>query len=60
MMPKKYVVETMVLLVIASLFLAGFYYQNQESKPGISSSRRNSARTPLKKRGGNKTIYFKN
>ena len=31
MMPKRYVVETMVLLVIASLFLAGFYYQNQES-----------------------------
>lgn len=31
MMSKKHVVETMVLLVIASLFLAGFYYQNQES-----------------------------
>ena len=31
MMSKKHVVETMVLLVIATLFLAGFYYQNQES-----------------------------
>lgn len=31
MMSKKHVVEAMFILVIVSLFLAGFYYQNQES-----------------------------
>lgn len=31
MMSKKHVVEAMFILVIASLFLAGFYYKNQES-----------------------------
>lgn len=45
----------MVLLVIATLFLAGFYYQNQESH-----HQEEIAQELLLKREGDRTIYFKN